>query len=84
MKLLIAAFFLILSNTVYAQDLIKVESVENKIIMGPQAGNKDLSFGVKNILEEFLQDNGYNLSSIAKKAFKLNLFSLMLRRLLQT
>jgi len=73
MKLLLAAFLLILSNTLYAQDLIKVESVENKIIMGPQAGNKDLSFGVKNILEEFLQDNGYNLSPIAKKSIQVEL-----------
>ena len=52
MKFLLAAFLLIISNALYAQDAIKIESVENKIIMGPQAGNKDLSFGVKNILEE--------------------------------
>ncbi len=73
MKLLLATFLLILSSNLYAQNAIKVESVENKIIMGPQAGNKDLSFGVKNILEEFLQDNGYDLTPTAKKSIQVEL-----------
>jgi len=73
MKFLLAAFLLVISNTLYAQDAIKIESVENKIIMGPQAGNKDLSFGVKNILEEIIQDNGYNLSPTAKKSIQVEL-----------
>jgi hypothetical protein len=73
MKFLLVAFLLILSNALYAQDAIKIESVENKIIMGPQAGNKDLSFGVKNILEEIIQDNGYNLSPTAKKSIQVEL-----------
>jgi len=73
MKFLLVAFLLIVSNTLYAQDAIKIESVENKIIMGPQAGNKDLSFGVKNILEEIIQDNGYNLSPTAKKSIQVEL-----------
>ena len=73
MKFLLVAFLLILSNALYAQDAIKIESVENKIIIGPQAGNKDLSFGVKNILEEIIQDNGYNLSPTAKKSIQVEL-----------
>jgi hypothetical protein len=73
MKFLLAAFLLVISNALYAQDAIKIESVENKIIMGPQAGNKDLSFGVKNILEEIIQDNGYNLSPTAKKSIQVEL-----------
>lgn len=73
MKFLLVAFLLIISNALYAQDAIKIESVENKIIMGPQAGNKDLSFGVKNILEEIIQDNGYNLSPTAKKSIQVEL-----------
>lgn len=35
--------------------------VNNKIIYGDLAGNRDLSFGVKNILDELVQDQGYDL-----------------------
>lgn len=35
--------------------------VNNKIIYGDLAGNRDISFGVKNILDELVQDQGYDL-----------------------
>ena len=35
--------------------------VSNKIIHGDLAGNRDISFGVKNILDELVQDQGYDL-----------------------
>ena len=35
--------------------------VNNKIVFGDLAGNKDISFGVKNILDELVQDQGYDL-----------------------
>lgn len=73
MKLFLCFLGLFLGVNVYAQDAIKIESVENKVVIGPQAGNKDLSFGVKNILEEFLQDNGYDLSPNAKKSIQVEL-----------
>ena len=41
---------------------INIGKVENKIILGNLAGNRDLAFGVKNILEEVLQDVGYDLN----------------------
>lgn len=40
---------------------ISIKSVENKIILGDFAGNRDLAFGVENILEEVLQDAGFDL-----------------------
>jgi uncharacterized lipoprotein YajG len=43
-----------------AQD-IWIGDIENKVIAGPALGNRDLSFGVKNILEELLQDRGYSI-----------------------
>ena len=46
---------------VFAQD-VKINEVRNKIELGPLAGNRALSFGVKNILEEVIQDAGYGLS----------------------
>jgi uncharacterized lipoprotein YajG len=36
-------------------------NIENKVITGPALENRDLSFGIKNILEELLQDRGYSL-----------------------
>ena len=35
--------------------------VNNKIVYGDLAGNRDISFGVKNILDELVQDQGYDL-----------------------
>ena len=46
-----------------AEDHIWVESVTNEVKIGKLAGNRNLAFGVKNILEEFLQEKGYNISA---------------------
>ncbi len=47
--------FLLISTVAFAQD-ITIGSIKNNIEMGPLAGNRDLAFGVKNILEEVLQE----------------------------
>mgnify|MGYP004010411757 FL=1 len=36
--------------------------VTNQIVLGDFAGNRDLAFGVQNILEEVIQDAGYDLN----------------------
>lgn len=41
---------------------LKIGKVENKIILGNLAGNRDLAFGIKNVLEEVVQDAGYDLN----------------------
>jgi hypothetical protein len=48
-----------------ADKQVTVESVTNEVKIGKLAGNRRLEFGIKNILEEYLQDKGYNLSSVA-------------------
>lgn len=48
-----------------ADEQIWVESVTNEVKIGKLAGNRKLEFGVKNILEEYLQEKGYNLSKSA-------------------
>ena len=48
-----------------ADKQVTIESVTNEVKIGKMAGNRKLEFGVKNILEEYLQDKGYNLSSSA-------------------
>lgn len=45
----------------YSQEL-NVADVANNIELGDLAGNRDLSFGVKNVLEELVQDYGYDLN----------------------
>jgi uncharacterized protein YjdB len=47
--------------------------VENKIVYGDLAGNRDLSFGVKNILDELVQDEGYDLSEKSKSILMVDL-----------
>ena len=48
-----------------ADKQVTIESVTNEVKIGKLAGNRKLEFGVKNILEEYLQDKGYNLASDA-------------------
>lgn len=66
--ILIAATCLFLSfphKTLMTND-IYVDSVSNKIQIGNLAGNRNLEFGVRNILEEFLQEKDYDLNPESK------------------
>jgi hypothetical protein len=56
-----------------AEDHIWVESVENQVKIGRLAGNRNLAFGVKNILEEYLQEKGLDLSPSATQRLKVNI-----------
>ena len=55
------------------EEHIWVESVENQVKIGKLAGNRNLAFGVKNILEEYLQEAGYDLSKDAAYKLKVNI-----------
>jgi hypothetical protein len=54
-------------------DHIWVEGVENQVKIGKLAGNRNLAFGVKNILEEYLQEKGYDLAPGAPYKLKVNI-----------
>jgi len=41
---------------------LQIVDVKNSIVIGELAGNRDLAFGVKNVLEEVVQDFGYDLN----------------------
>jgi hypothetical protein len=56
-----------------AEEHIWVESVTNQVKIGKLAGNRNLEFGVKNILEEYLQEAGYDLASDAEYKLKVNI-----------
>jgi hypothetical protein len=57
----------------YSQETIRIQEVTNNIVMGPFAGNRNLAFGVKNILEEVIQDKDYYLDENASKSIKVEL-----------
>lgn len=61
MRLLLFLLSLLFSYTLIGQEL-KIGDVQNNIVLGDLAGNRDLAFGVKNVLEEVVQDYGYDLN----------------------
>ena len=61
-------------NVMYnADEHIWVESVTNNVKIGKLAGNRQLEFGVKNVLEEYLQDKGYDLAPDATQKLKVEI-----------
>jgi uncharacterized lipoprotein YajG len=52
---------------------IWVESVSNQVKIGKLAGNRNLEFGVKNILEEYLQEKEFELSPDAPNKLKVEI-----------
>lgn len=74
-KILLAGFFALTTMSLKAQDLpqISVGEVANDIKLGSLAGNKNLAFGVKNIIEESLMDLGYPLVKDSKLKIKVRL-----------
>jgi hypothetical protein len=64
-------------NIWYDEDAhIWVESVTNEVKIGKLAGNRKLEFGVKNILEEYLQERGLDLSPNATQKLKVSIIYL--------
>lgn len=61
MRLLLILLSLLFGLCVFGQE-VKIGDVTNKIILGDLANNRDLAFGVKNVLEEVVQDAGYDLN----------------------
>jgi len=59
-----------------ADEHIWVESVTNEVKIGKLAGNRKLEFGVKNILEEYLQNKGLDLAPDATRKLKVSIIFL--------
>ena len=55
---------------------INISSVENKVVMGQMAGNRNLAFGVKGIMEEFLQEQDYVINPYAEKKIEIEILYL--------
>jgi uncharacterized lipoprotein YajG len=63
---------LLICSSIYAQD-ISIASVKNSIQLGALANNRDLVFGIKNILEESLQQNGYDINPNANRSIEVEI-----------
>jgi hypothetical protein len=67
---------LLVTLPVNQQKEIFVEKVENKVQIGAIAGNRNLEFGVKNILEEVLLEKEYGLNPNAPLKVKVDIIYL--------
>ena len=73
-KILSICVFTMFTSDVMSQDKqIKVGEVTNEIKMGPFTGKRNMALGVKNILEEYLQEADYELSPTADTEVKIRL-----------
>jgi len=73
LKSIVTLLLMLLSSMAISQETIQIGDVNNKIQLGPFAGSRDLAFGVQSILEEVIQDKGYNLSYNAETKIKVDL-----------
>jgi hypothetical protein len=63
MKKVLFLFLIFIPALLFSQQKVYVNTVKNSVKIGPLTGNQNLSFGVKNVLQEVLQDKGYQLST---------------------
>ena len=63
----------IVTMPVNVEKAIFVEKVENKVQIGALAGNRNLEFGLKHILEDFLQEKGLDLAPSATQRLKVDI-----------
>jgi hypothetical protein len=73
LKLTVTLVLMLLSSFAFGQETIQIGEVNNEIKLGPFAGSRDLAFGVQSILEELIQDKGYNLSYNAETQIQVDL-----------
>lgn len=60
----------------FPSEPITVAPVENRVQIGALAGNRNLAFGVKNILEEYLVVKEYDLADGSDKVLKVEILYL--------
>ena len=60
-------------NTPPQEKVIDIEKITNSIKIGKLAGNRNLEFGVRNVLEEYLFEVGYDLNPNASLKLQIEL-----------
>ena len=72
----IIMFYHVNSLNIEQPRVISVEKVENKVQIGAIAGNRNLEFGVKNIVEEALLEKEYELNPTSPLKVKVEIIYL--------
>lgn len=72
MKVLLFWLSFLLGFSAIGQEL-SIKEVKNSIVIGDLAGNRDLAFGVQNVLEEVVQDYGYDLNPNSSNTLEVEL-----------
>ena len=72
MRVITLCLSLLISFSSIGQEL-NIGDVKNSIVIGELAGNRDLAFGVKNVLEEVVQDYGYDLNPSSENLLEVEL-----------
>lgn len=67
------AFSKLPENIWYQQPSVAIGMVTNKVKIGPVAGNRKLEFGVRNIVEEVLQDKNYEIDHSSKNRLDIDI-----------
>lgn len=60
LKTLLVSLLFMVPMPSMAQEVF-VDKVENKVVIGKLAGNRNLEFGIRNVLEEYLMEAEYDL-----------------------
>lgn len=76
MKYVLTLLLMLLSVSAKSQTSLHLDSVENKVKIGPMAGNRNIAFGVRNILEEYLQEKEIDISPKAAQSLKVEIIFL--------
>lgn len=67
LKVSLLPLFMLFMGQTHAQK-VYLDKVENKVVMGKMAGNRNLGFGCKNIFLEILQDKNYDITETVADA----------------
>lgn len=57
----------------YQSPSVSIGLITNKVKIGPVAGNRKLEFGVRNVIEEVIQDKNYDIDHSAKKRLDIDI-----------
>lgn len=60
-------------NIYYNEQSVAIGLVTNKVKIGALAGNRNLEFGVQNLLEEALQDKGWDIDHASNNRIELDI-----------
>ena len=74
MRFFLYVVLIFITTQTFAQNFYTVANVKNEIVLGPLAGNRSITFWVKNILEEVIQDKGFDLGPNSTHQIQVTLY----------